>query len=537
MSSSIEPLSEKYYDYLRDESRMSGYADTISFPLCKCELVAAVSRLSSEKIPVTIQGARTGVTGGAVPSGGHVINLGKMKKITGLRYNSSSGRFFLSCGPGVLLSECNEALQNKEFDTDGWSRESLDALDEFKKAGSWFFTPDPTETGASIGGMVSCNASGARSFMYGPTRNHVHTLGIVFADGRTATLRRGELASDDGSFRVQCDDGSVIAGTLPDYVSPEVKNVLGYYVKKPMEPIDLFVGSDGTLGIISEIELALTSRPECVWGIVAFLPDQQTALRAVGVLRGKKHPDISFEGSIGPSALEYFNSSSLDLLRKWKKESQAFSHVPDMPSEYAVALYIEFMGKGEDEVIDAVEQTAELVSSLGGDEDACWAAGDERELERLKKFRHAVPEAVNLTIDMRRKNFPELTKLGTDMAVPDLKLASVFDMYDRDLDENGLESVIFGHIGDNHLHVNILPRNMEEYGMGKDLYMKWAQTIIDWGGTPAAEHGIGKLKKAFLKMKYSDSEIRQMIELKKIFDPSLLLSRGNWFEEEIEVME
>jgi D-lactate dehydrogenase (cytochrome) len=115
------------------------------------------------------------------------------------------------------------------------------------------------------------------------------------------------------------------------------------------------------------------------------------------------------------------------------------------------------------------------------------------------------------------------------MAVPDKSLFEVMDMYNTDLCKAQLESVIFGHIGNNHVHVNILPRTMEEYEIGLKLYHKWASKVIGLGGTISAEHGIGKLKTSLLKQMYGDVGIRQMLMVKQTFDPESRLNRGNLF--------
>lgn len=104
--------------------------------------------------------------------------------------------------------------------------------------------------------------------------------------------------------------------------------------------------------------------------------------------------------------------------------------------------------------------------------------------------------------------------------------------YRRDLAEQGLESAIWGHIGDNHLHVNILPKDAGEYQRGQALYGRWAQAISEMGGAVSAEHGVGKLKRAFLQTMYGREAIEQMRELKRAFDPQWLLSPGNLFEAE-----
>jgi D-lactate dehydrogenase (cytochrome) len=172
---------------------------------------------------------------------------------------------------------------------------------------------------------------------------------------------------------------------------------------------------------------------------------------------------------------------------------------------------------------------SEAMTDCGGDGDATWICSDEREMERLKDFRHAVPESVNLLIDEKRKKEPGLTKLGTDLAVPDEMLEEVIALYHKGLEEQKLEYVMFGHIGNNHVHVNIIPNTLEEYDRGKALYLQWAHEVVIMGGTVSAEHGIGKLKKALLKEMYGADGIRQMQDLKRLFDPDGLLNPGNLF--------
>jgi D-lactate dehydrogenase (cytochrome) len=147
----------------------------------------------------------------------------------------------------------------------------------------------------------------------------------------------------------------------------------------------------------------------------------------------------------------------------------------------------------------------------------------------LKTFRHAVPESVNMLIGERKKAIPELIKLGTDMSVPDDQLENVMAMYHEGLARAGLEYVIFGHIGNNHVHVNILPRSMEEYEQGKALYLDWAKQVVAMGGSVSAEHGIGKNKTEFLKVMYGEEGIQQMRSMKALFDPHSLLNPGNLF--------
>ena len=144
----------------------------------------------------------------------------------------------------------------------------------------------------------------------------------------------------------------------------------------------------------------------------------------------------------------------------------------------------------------------------------------------LKFFRHAVPESVNMLIAQRKKLDPVITKLGTDMAVPDDRLEEVVALYRRGLAETGLQSAVWGHAGNNHLHVNILPRNGDDYRRGKALYADWARAVTGMGGAVSSEHAVGKAKADFLEIMYGPEHIAGMRALKKVFDPKGLLNPG-----------
>ena len=158
-------------------------------PRNEAELVEAVRFAHDNGVPLTAQGSRTGLAGGASPQGGMILNLSRMNRILGIR-RDAQGRFLLRVQPGVALTTVRKALRDKSFDISSWDAESLETLKDVR-AGALFFSPDPTEPTASIGGMASCNACGARSFLYGCTRKHVNALRAVLADGRVTALERG----------------------------------------------------------------------------------------------------------------------------------------------------------------------------------------------------------------------------------------------------------------------------------------------------------------------------------------------------------
>ncbi|MGE4214177.1 MAG: FAD-binding oxidoreductase [Anaerotignaceae bacterium] len=514
----IKAFSDEYMEYLRDESRTVGYANSISFPKTEEDIVSILKYLHQNNTPVTVQGSRTGLVAAAVPFGGHILNISKMDKILGCRKEGDN--FYLTTQPGVVLMELNKKINSKKLDTACWSEPSLEAFNSFLAAPPMFFTPDPTESTATLGGMVACNASGARSFMYGATRNHITALRIALADGRILNLNRGQTFANGRTLTITTQNGDDITLNLPKYIMPNTKNASGYFVKNNMDAIDLFIGSDGTLGVITELEIALTPLPPQIWGISCFFETEAMAIKFVQLVRHKIE---------GVAAMEYFDQNSLNLLRTQKESGTAFAQLPDIPFHYNCCVYIELHALTEESIEEKMFEVGKKMELAQGNLENTWVARNENDVNRLHFFRHAVPESANMIIDQRKKLDPMITKLGADMSVPDQYLEEVFKLYRNGLAENNLQSATWGHIGNNHLHVNILPIDIEDYKTGKTLYGIWADEITMMGGAVSAEHGVGKLKAYFLEVMYGSESIKQMCSLKYQLDPKWLLGEGNLF--------
>ena len=497
--------------FLSDESRRAGNATEICFPQTAGEISALLRE--DKNTPVTIQGGRTGVTAGAVPESGIVINLSAMNKVlrmpcaadagsaAGASSESAptlSGSLTAEVQPGVLLTTLQEQLHPLGL----------------------FFPPDPTETTASIGGMVSCNSSGACTYRFGATRHHIRSLEMVLADGDTLSIRRGEHHAKAGRFALTTNGERTIEGTLPRITMPNVKkHTAGYFIRPDMDMIDLFIGSEGTLGIVTQIEIDLLPEPKNLWGAVVFFESEECALSFVHLLRG--------EASAAPQAIEFFGTDTLEMLRDAQDSGAALTGMTKIPS--GCAVYTEFASKNREDLEPLCSVLGSLITEAGGDPADSWFAFRGPDMVRLKEFRHAAPVCVNERVSEIRKSHPSITKLGTDMSVPDSRLDEVFAMYRRDLAREGFQTSLFGHIGNNHLHCNIIPRDEEEYLRGKELYTRWAEEIVRMGGSVSAEHGIGKLKTWLLKKLYTEEELNAMFELKRLFDPQLRLNPGNIF--------
>ena len=503
--------------YVADESRLQGQAEDVVIVQSESALIAALKEAFTEGMPITTQGGLTGITGAAVPQGGRVLSMRNMRRVLGLRKDADG--FYLLAQPGCTLEGIRQMLQRPhDIDVQGWSEESLRAWKALCDVPVHMFAPDLTETGATLGGVVSTNGSGARSYYYGATRRHITALKIVLPGGDVICLRRGTRLAQKLSFSVQAESGRCYRGVLPDYHVPDVKHAAGLYAAPDMDLIDLFIGAEGTLGVIAEVEVRLVPRPVQVCGLTMFLSSEAQALDLVDLVRGLGHTVY---------ALEYFSAQALDLLRDVSMRAESV-RIPALAAHWHTALYVEMDTSSPDALTDLVG----LLEQVGGKEEDTWLAEGYDEIETLKGIRHAIPERINSWISRHQQSWPAVTKLGTDLAVPDDCLRTVMQMYHADLQATGLPYVIFGHIGNNHVHVNILPPNEDAWKVGKALYMQWAARVVEMGGTVSAEHGIGKLKTDMLLLLYGEKGIAQMRDVKAVFDPHFLLNQGTLFRYE-----
>lgn len=522
MEEIIRPVTAEHQEYLRDESHTEGHAEYIAFPRSEEEVAAVLRQAWERDLPVTLQGGRTGISAGCVPHGGLIVSLTRMNRATGCRA-LPDGRFSVLVQPGVVLSELGKWIESRKFDTRGWDEESRKSYAAFCRAGEFFFSPDPTERSACVGGMAACNASGARSYLYGPTRPHILSLRAVLMDGRIVALHRGEQFARGLDFSLRCEDGSVVTGRLPTYTMPATKNTSGYYCMPDMDLMDLFIGSDGTLAAITQLELALLPSPAYQWCVNCYFLSEDQAMAFVRSVRDQEEK---------VAAIEYFDGDALDILRNQRSNHPAFSALPPVPDGAAAAVCVELHDSDRENIQRRLFDLGDRLKAAGGREEDTQVARTATDVAALKFFRHAVPESVNMLIAQRRKIDPVITKLGTDMAVPDERLEDVVALYRQGLAETGLQSAVWGHVGNNHLHVNILPRSGDDYRRGKELYADWARAVTAMSGSVSSEHAVGKSKVDFLEIMYGREHIEEMRALKKAFDPKVLLGQDNLFAKE-----
>jgi D-lactate dehydrogenase (cytochrome) len=520
---------DEIQSFLTDASHMlEGHAESVLFPESPEEVAEILQQATRDKTPVTVSGAGTGTVGGRIPFAGLVLATDKLDQIKSIVHEDQGGRSVAEAG--VRLADFQRFVESEEL----------------------FYPPDPTERSCFLGGTVATNASGARTFKYGPTRRFVTRLKIALASGDVIYLRRGELrAQPNGQIKIPLPAGRVLETQLPAYRMPHTrKHASGYYVAPEMDVLDLFIGSEGTLGVIIEIETALLPKPVGLLGGVVFFSTNDDLLQFVNEARSlslrnresgasgvgtfgtlmdkalevtKREPVSSFRAleqindSIDARALEYFDSESLNFLRL-KYET--------IPDDAVGAIYFEQETNSttEDSVMSGWLALMEAHHALGDDS---WFATNEQDQAKLREFRHALPVLMNEWFARHKQR-----KVSTDMSVPDDAFPGMLELYQSTLQTSGLRYTIFGHIGDNHVHVNILPRDDKEGVRAREIYVEFLKRAAAVGGTLSAEHGIGKLKRDYLRLFYSEESLRQMAALKRDFDPAGILGRGNIFAEE-----
>lgn len=519
-------IGAQYSVYLSDESKTSsGWVDWLFFPRSEGELAAVVEEMSARHTAITVAGSRTGLVGGCVPAGGALISMEHFDQILSIKFDDTASEWRIRLQANVSLKTLQDALKFKRFPfiESNSDPAQLEALQRFKaEADSYYYPPDPTEMSASIGGTVATNASGARTFHYGPTRTWVRAIHVLLMNGEVLEIPRGNFfANENGEFVILDSHGRVNQIKIPAYSMPATKNAAGFYAAPGMDLIDLFIGSEGVLGIITEVEVALVKQQGKL-SMVQFLTNDEQAMHLTVALRSNPLLKLDF--------LEFYSGNALALLRKKQVEEFVQVGVPQIPEAAGAALFFELSFDPRLGQID-LSALLDTLNSVGANANDSWVAYEARELERLKAFRHLLPETVNGIIAVRKKVHPGLHKLGTDLSVPDAHLLDIWQLYQYECSASGLEWLAFGHIGNNHLHINILPRNEQEVEAGLALYARFAQKAIQFGGSVSAEHGIGKLKRKFFALMFTEAQIEQMRAVKRALDPLWLLNPGNLFEE------
>jgi D-lactate dehydrogenase (cytochrome) len=483
--------------YLKDASNLTGgYADEVVFPEDEKEVVQVMDEACRTKTPVTIAGNGTGLVGARIPFGGIVLST---EKLGGLRkiHPGDGCPGYAVTGPALTLKELQDAVSPKGL----------------------LYPPDPTEQNAFIGASVATNASGARTFKYGSTRQWIRRLKVVLSTGDIMELCRRESVADKEDRLFLKGSRNLFELKLPQYQIPKGKHSAGYYVAPGMSALDLFIGSEGTLGVITEIEVELISKPQELFSGIVFFDREENAWQFANQAREEslKNRASQAKDQIDASALEYFDSHALEILRI------SYSQIPPK-AQAAIFFEQEIQPDSKKKLMEQWFQLCQGCQSLL---DQSWFGQSPKGHGKFRVFRHAIPVLVNRILQQHHQ-----AKIGTDFTVPQEHLFDLLALYRQKLRDSGLRYCIFGHIADNHLHANILPQNDREAERGWQLYHQIVRRIITWGGSISAEHGVGKIRRDYLLEMFGHSGLREMALIKKKLDPCKILGKGNIIPEE-----
>ena len=440
--------------YASDASGLVLLPDGVARPTTAEEVAALLAECTSTGSPVTTAGAQTSTTAASITDRGILLSMRAMQHVIEIDPVARIARV----EPGVLVGDLKRACAAHEL----------------------LFAPDPTsEEECTVGGAVACNASGARSFRYGATRPHVRALRVALADGSITELRRTSLE----------------------------KNTVGFAFAH--DPLDWFVGSEGTLGVVVEAEVALVPLPEQVVGLAIPFVSERAALQFVVQARESR--------SVHPRCLEFFDGLALGIARDaeassgWAAGASAFVYVEEVPPS------------GSDPALD---DWLALAEAHGAIVDDVRVYEGETALREARRVRHAVPAHMNERGAARRAHGGR--KVSTDWAVPYQHLARMIGRARALADEAGIEqAVIYGHAGNGHPHQNFIAEDAGALARIEGVVEATLREVIALGGTVAAEHGIGKLKRKWLSLQMSPLQVRTMQAVKHELDPAGILAPGN----------
>lgn len=464
------PDDEGYGSYLEDVVA-KGHPAAVFRPTNAAELKEIIVRCKKHKIPFTPCGSQTSVTGASVATNGILISMEKLDQILQIE-PQPNGTARVKVQPGIILSKFQDEMVRQGF----------------------FYPPDPTSREeVQLGATIATNATGEDSYHYGPTRNYVLSLEILTAEAIFLRIEREKNPLELGRD----------------------KNKAGYLLD---EEIDPFIGSEGTLGIISEVELLVLPKPHPFAGLLLFFQTESEALQAV-------HRLDESRGLLNLRCLEYLDH----LATRWIGERSERYKVP----ENCCTLYLKFEIEHEDKIETILENLEEIYLEICGSHKffpESLLAQDYSELVELRRLRHHVPATINEIASMHKRNGGG--KIGSDWWVPLPNLVSQFEFMRSALSSlSDIPVIVFGHIGNGHPHVNLLPANTFQKEAALTATKRCMENAARLNGGVAGEHGLGKIKTWALELQWDRDKIAEMLKVKKIWDPDGLCAPGNLFGE------
>lgn len=442
--------------YNEDALGIQGGFEGVFRPVHEKEIIEFVNMCRGEKTAITAQGLRSSLTGASICDKGIALSLEKMNRIIDI----DPKRRVAVVEPGIITSELRRAVAELGL----------------------FYPPDPTSADeCTIGGNVATNASGSCTLKYGSTKDWVKRLRVVTGTGECIEVK---------------------SRTSEKYCA----GYGGFY-----QPTHLFHGSEGTLGIITEIEVSLTVLPPDFFLAMAFFKDMDAALNFT--IEARDNPAYS------PRSIEFLDDACLDIIRP---RAEGIS----IPRQARVMIYFEQEHENEEDKDQYLEQWFRLIEKHTVLSQDTQVAFTNKQKSHLLGLRHHVPQKMNeeSTRAVKRGG----CKISTDWAVPYRKLPELFAYFDTIRSSLGDMTVVrFAHIGEGHPHFNFIAGNPEEKRIAEEVDLLMARKAVELGGTISGEHGIGKMKRDHMVFEYPKAVIEAMRATKRIFDPGGIMAPGN----------
>lgn len=514
MPADFETDPDRIAGHLQDAAHVpGGHAVALVRPSDEGQVADVLRRAPS----VLAIGAQSSLTGGATPMGDVLLSTARLTSI-----DVHAGA--VTAGAGVTLAELEAALAG----ADDW------------------YPPVPTYAGATVGGIVATNAAGAATFKYGATRSWVRGLTVVLPDGDVLDLQRGDVTADDrGGFDLHLQRGMVRV-EVPTYRLPPVAKVsAGYFAAPGMDLIDLFIGAEGTLGVVTSVTLRTLHVRPATGLMLMSCPSRAVALQLVTDLRARSQETWRARDPNGVDvcAIEHLDRRCLDLLRADGVDQDLDVFLP-ADTELALLVATELPpGMTGRESFAAIAGALDGTAPDSGLVRLCRLLHERRLLERtefagpderarrlqLLALREAVPAIVNQRIGRAQRTIDaRIEKVAADVVVPFDRVAALLDICAREFDRHRVDGAVWGHISDGNLHPNVMPRSLDEFEAGKAAVLAIGRAAMTLGGSPCAEHGVGRnrIKQQLIGELHGESAIDAMRAIKRALDPCGKLAPG-----------